>query len=59
MTFITLCSVNRCHRQFAKIAVDAVLAVADMDRKDVNFELIKVRQSFSRYGVLILTLHAG
>ena len=26
----------------AKIAVDAVLAVADMDRKDVDFELIKV-----------------
>merc|ERR1711911_146509 len=26
----------------ANIAVDAVLAVADMERKDVNFELIKV-----------------
>lgn len=26
----------------AKIAVDAILAVADMDRKDVDFELIKV-----------------
>ena len=26
----------------AMIAVDAVLAVADMERKDVNFELIKV-----------------
>ena len=38
-------SVNRCHRQFAKIAVDAVLAVADMESKDVNFELIKVRAS--------------
>jgi hypothetical protein len=37
-----LCSVNRCHRQFAQIAVDAVLAVADLDRRDVNFELIKV-----------------
>lgn len=34
--------VNRCHRQFAKIAVDAVLSVADLDKKDVNFELIKV-----------------
>lgn len=34
--------VNRCHDQMAMIAVDAVLAVADMERKDVNFELIKV-----------------
>jgi T-complex protein 1 subunit epsilon len=34
--------VNRCHRQFAEIAVDAVLAVADFEKKDVNFELIKV-----------------
>jgi T-complex protein 1 subunit epsilon len=34
--------VNRCHRQFAKIAVDAVLSVADFNTKDVNFELIKV-----------------
>lgn len=34
--------VNKCHRQFAEIAVDAVMAVADPERKDVNFELIKV-----------------
>lgn len=34
--------VNKCHRQFAKIAVDAVMSVADFDRKDVDFELIKV-----------------
>ncbi|OWF40594.1 T-complex protein 1 subunit epsilon-like [Mizuhopecten yessoensis] len=34
--------VNRCHRQMAEIAVDAILAVADFDTKDVNFELIKV-----------------
>lgn len=26
----------------ATIAVDAVLAVADLERKDINFELIKV-----------------
>ena len=26
----------------AEIAVDAILAVADLDRKDVDFELIKV-----------------
>lgn len=34
--------INRCHRQMAKIAVDAVMAVADMETRDVNFELIKV-----------------
>jgi T-complex protein 1 subunit epsilon len=34
--------VSRCHRQIATIAVDAVLAVADLERKDVDFELIKV-----------------
>ena len=35
-------SVNRCHRQMAEIAVDAILSVADLERKDVDFELIKV-----------------
>ncbi|KAA0187500.1 Chaperonin epsilon subunit [Fasciolopsis buskii] len=34
--------VNRCQRQFAEIAVDAILAVADLERRDVDFELIKV-----------------
>ncbi|XP_038653536.1 T-complex protein 1 subunit epsilon [Scyliorhinus canicula] len=34
--------INRCHRQMAEIAVNAVLAVADMERKDVDFELMKV-----------------
>ncbi|KAL5010427.1 hypothetical protein ScPMuIL_012732 [Solemya velum] len=34
--------VNRCHKQMAEIAVDAILAVADFERKDVDFELIKV-----------------
>ncbi|CAH8521833.1 unnamed protein product [Heterobilharzia americana] len=35
-------SVNRCQRQFAQMAVDAVLSVADLERRDVDFELIKV-----------------
>lgn len=30
------------HEKFARIAVDAVLSVADLERKDVDFELIKV-----------------
>lgn len=34
--------VNRCLRKFAEIAVSAVLAVTDFERKDVNFELIKI-----------------
>ncbi|KAI7870579.1 T-complex protein 1 subunit epsilon [Spinellus fusiger] len=34
--------VSKCHEQFADIAVNAVLAVADLERKDVDFELIKV-----------------
>jgi len=34
--------INKCHRQMAEIAVDAVLSVADIERRDVNFELIKV-----------------
>lgn len=34
--------VNKCHRQMAVMAVDAVLTVADLEKKDVNFELIKI-----------------
>ncbi|KAI5285723.1 T-complex protein 1 subunit epsilon [Ascosphaera aggregata] len=34
--------VSKSHEQFAKMAVDAVLSVADLKRKDVDFELIKV-----------------
>ncbi|KAJ1676268.1 T-complex protein 1 subunit epsilon, partial [Spiromyces aspiralis] len=34
--------VNKYHDHFAQIAVDAVLSVADLERQDVDFELIKV-----------------
>ena len=34
--------VNRCHEKFAAMAVDAVMAVADLETRDVNFELIKM-----------------
>lgn len=34
--------INRCHRHMAEIAVNAIMAVADFNRKDVDFELIKV-----------------
>jgi len=34
--------VSKEHTQFAQIAVDAVLAVADLERRDVPFDMIKV-----------------
>lgn len=34
--------VSKCHDQFAKMAVEAVMSVADLSRKDVDFELIKI-----------------
>ncbi|KAI9204809.1 chaperonin Cpn60/TCP-1 family [Polychytrium aggregatum] len=34
--------VSKYHDKFAQMAVDAVLSVADLDRKDVDFELIKI-----------------
>ena len=34
--------VSNCKQKLAEIAVDAVLKVADLDRKDVNFDLIKI-----------------
>ena len=39
-----LCSkvVSKYQDQFAKIAVEAILSVADLERKDVNFDMIKV-----------------
>lgn len=34
--------VSKAHDLFAQMAVDAVMSVADLERKDVDFELIKV-----------------
>lgn len=36
------CSVGRLKRPMAEICVKAVLAVADLPRRDVNLDLIKV-----------------
>jgi len=33
--------VSKAHDQFSKIAVDAILSVADLERKDVSFDLVK------------------
>ncbi|KAL0385430.1 UNVERIFIED_CONTAM: T-complex protein 1 subunit epsilon [Sesamum radiatum] len=40
--WVLVACVNRCKRSLAEIAVKAVLAVADLERKDVNLDLIKV-----------------
>ena len=42
MTTLSSKIVNVHKRQMAEIAVQAVLSVADLDRKDVNFDMIKV-----------------
>ena len=43
MILILFCRrVNKCHRQMAEIAVNAVMSVADLERCDVDFELIKM-----------------
>ena len=34
--------VSSCQQKYAQLAVDAVLHVADLERKDVNFDLIKI-----------------
>lgn len=34
--------VSKCQRKLAEICVEAVLSVADLERRDVNFEMIKV-----------------
>lgn len=35
--------VNKNHNQFAKMAVESILKVADLERNDVDFELIKLQ----------------
>jgi len=42
MTTLSSKIINRCHRQMAEIAVNAVLQVADLERKDVNMDMIKM-----------------
>ena len=42
MTTLSSKIVNRCKREMAEMCVQAVLAVADLERRDVNFDLIKI-----------------
>jgi len=41
-SLLKLYSVSKASDKFARIAVDSVLSVADLERRDVDFELIKV-----------------
>ena len=34
--------VSQCQKHYADLAIQAVLHVADLERKDVNFDLIKI-----------------
>jgi chaperonin GroEL (HSP60 family) len=38
--------VSKCQAKMADIAVNAILSVADLERKDVNFDMIKVSEIF-------------
>ena len=42
MTTLSSKIINVHKKKMAKIAVDAVMAVANLDRNDVNFDMIKV-----------------
>lgn len=42
MTTLSSKIINIYKRKMAQIAVDAVLSVADLDNKDVNFDMIKM-----------------
>eukprot|EP00238_Polyblepharides_amylifera_P007667 CAMPEP_0196595308 /NCGR_PEP_ID=MMETSP1081-20130531/80740_1 /TAXON_ID=36882 /ORGANISM="Pyramimonas amylifera, Strain CCMP720" /LENGTH=536 /DNA_ID=CAMNT_0041919837 /DNA_START=34 /DNA_END=1644 /DNA_ORIENTATION=+ len=42
MTTLSSKIIGRCKKEMAEICVKAVLAVADLDRKDVNMDLIKI-----------------
>jgi T-complex protein 1 subunit epsilon len=42
MTALSSKVVSKNKRKMAQISVDAVLSVADLERKDVNFDLIKL-----------------
>mmetsp|Transcript_24196 Transcript_24196/g.29343 ORF Transcript_24196/g.29343 Transcript_24196/m.29343 type:complete len:537 (-) Transcript_24196:464-2074(-) len=42
MTTLSSKIVGRCKKEMAKMCVEAVLAVADLERKDVNLDLIKL-----------------
>lgn len=46
MTTLSSKIVGRCKRSMAEMCVQAVLGVADLERKDVNLELIKVCGTF-------------
>lgn len=44
MTTLSSKIINVHKRKMAEIAVDAVMAVANLERNDVNFDMIKVSE---------------
>lgn len=44
MTTLSSKVINVHKKQMAEIAVDAVMAVANLERNDVNFDMIKARR---------------
>lgn len=60
LEFLTQCAitalgskiVSRDQRHLAEICAKAVLAVADLDRRDVNLDLIKVQSKGAKRGVV-------
>jgi T-complex protein 1 subunit epsilon len=49
--------VSKCQDHFADLAVKSVLHVADLDRKDVNFDLIKIiAKPKTKHGIEIKTV---
>ena len=50
MTALSSKVVSKNKRKMAQISVDAVLSVADLARKDVNFDLIKLQEKTGGYG---------
>ena len=59
MTTLSSKIINVYKRKMAKIAVDAVLSVADFERKSVNFDMIKVEgEPGGRLEVNTESLHA-
>lgn len=57
MTTLSSKIINVHKKQMAKIAVDAVMAVANLDRNDVNFDMIKVTLTRFAVGCLVCRAH--
>ncbi|CAK9159900.1 unnamed protein product [Ilex paraguariensis] len=59
MTTLSSKIVNRCKRSLAEIAVKPVLAVADLERKDVNLDLFKAEGKLEDVGASLVICQWG